>query len=86
MPPAPKVEPNGGTPAAATTAAEEPPPPTGLAAALPPDQTALVWIQYMRFARRTESITSARKVCVIRHNSMPCCPAIAYGHDGLPGA
>jgi hypothetical protein len=29
---------------------------------LPPDQQALVWIQYMRFCRRGESLTACRRV------------------------
>jgi hypothetical protein len=34
----------------------------GPLAALPPDQQALAWIQYMRFAQRSESVMAMRKV------------------------
>lgn len=39
----------------------------GPIADLPADQAALVWIQYMRFARR-ESVTASRRVSAADHN------------------
>lgn len=49
---------------AANPAAVLPPlePAGGPIADLPSDQAALVWIQYMRFSRRSESVTASRKV------------------------
>jgi hypothetical protein len=49
---------------AANPAAALPPlqPTGGPIADLPTDQAALVWIQYMRFSRRSESVTASRKV------------------------
>jgi hypothetical protein len=49
---------------AANPAAVLPPlgPAGGPIAELPSDQAALVWIQYMRFSRRSESVTASRKV------------------------
>lgn len=49
---------------AANPAAVLPPlaPAGGPMADLPSDQAALVWIQYMRFSRRSESVTASRKV------------------------
>ena len=54
---------------AANPAAALPPlePAGGPIADLPSDQAALVWIQYMRFSRRSESVLASRKVC--------CCAA-----------
>jgi hypothetical protein len=50
---------------AANPAAALPPvePAGGPIADLPSDQAALVWIQYMRFSRRSESVLASRKVC-----------------------
>jgi hypothetical protein len=49
--------------AAAAAAAVAPLGPAGgPITALPSDQAGLVWIQYMRFCRRSESVTASRKV------------------------
>lgn len=59
---------------AADPAAVLPPlePAGGPIAQLPPDQAALVWIQYMRFSRRSESVTASRKVGCM-HLATPAC-------------
>ena len=51
---------------AANPGAQLPPlePAGGPIADLPSDQAALVWIQYMRFSRRSESVNASRKVGV----------------------
>eukprot|EP00775_Hariotina_reticulata_P002070 gene2070-2390_t len=60
----PGPQPNGVAAAAAAAAAPPPQPAGGPITALPPDQAALVWIQYMRFSRRSESVTASRRVYV----------------------
>jgi hypothetical protein len=61
-PAAPGQQQANGVAAAAAAAAAVPQPAGGPITALPLDQAALVWIQYMRFSRRSESVTASRRV------------------------
>ncbi|WIA36938.1 hypothetical protein OEZ86_008179 [Tetradesmus obliquus] len=71
-------QPNGADPAAPPAPPE---PAGGPIAALPPDQHALAWIQYMRFCRR-ESLLASRKM-FIRAKKAPRCPWQVYVASAL---
>eukprot|EP00879_Flechtneria_rotunda_P025212 GHRR01026781.1.p1 GENE.GHRR01026781.1~~GHRR01026781.1.p1 ORF type:complete len:542 (+),score=148.52 GHRR01026781.1:427-2052(+) len=69
-------QPNGNAEPAAA-----PQPAGGPIASLPPDQHALVWVQYMRFSRRIESINFARRLFIRARKAR--CPWQVYVASAL---